>query len=75
MDIFPPAKQRPALLALRDALGCRDNALSDEERERLTPLGHRFEKRSDVGGGDQGEKPASDDLAGLMPADGGEGEI
>ena len=162
MDIFPPAKQRPALLALRDALGCRDNALrrdecgdwaifgkrghiyavpgsldrfqifiagtarewsyarkalkpfaaltndgddegvlfldrlptaeeaetirqyvgvakkrvlSDEERERLVSLGHRFEKRSDVGGGDQGEKPASDDMAGLMPADGGGEEI
>jgi hypothetical protein len=31
MDIFPPAKQRPALLALRDALGCRDNALRRDE--------------------------------------------
>jgi hypothetical protein len=151
MDIFPPAKQRPALLALRDALGCRDNALrrdecgdwringkrghiyaipdgfqivvqcetarewsyarkalkpfaalandgdeegvlfldrlptveeaetirqyvgvakkrvlSDEGRERLVSLGHRFEKRSDVEGGDQDEKTASDDMAGLM---------
>ena len=26
-DLFPPTKQRPALLAFRDALGCRDNAL------------------------------------------------
>ena len=42
-----------------------------EARERLTSLG----RRSDVGGGDQHEKLASDDLAGLMPADGGEGEI
>ena len=31
MDIFLPAKQRPALLALRDALGCRDNALRRDE--------------------------------------------
>lgn len=31
MDNFPPAKQRPALLALRDALGCRDNALRRDE--------------------------------------------
>lgn len=31
MDIFPPAKQRPTLLALRDALGCRDNALRRDE--------------------------------------------
>jgi hypothetical protein len=30
-DIFPLAKQRPALLALRDALGCRDNALRRDE--------------------------------------------
>jgi hypothetical protein len=157
MDIFPPAEQRLALLALREALGGRDNALrrdecgdwaifgkrghiyaapdgfqivvqcdsarewsyarkalksfaaltndgdeegvvfldrlptveeastirqyvgvakkrvlSDEARERLTSLGHRFERRSDVGGGDQGEKPASDDMAGLMA---GEREI
>ena len=160
MDNFPPARQRPALLALRDALGCRLNALrrdecgdwaifgkrghiyavpdgfqivircesvrewsyarkalkpfaalttdgdeegvlfidrlptaaeaeivrryvgiakkrvlSDEERERLTSLGHRFEKRSDVEGAQTGQKPASGDMAGLMPADAGEGEI
>jgi hypothetical protein len=31
MDIFPPAKQRHALLALREALGCRDNALRRDE--------------------------------------------
>jgi hypothetical protein len=31
MDIFPPTKQRPALLAFRDALGCRDNALRRDE--------------------------------------------
>jgi hypothetical protein len=30
-DIYPPAKQRPALLALRDALGCRDAALRRDE--------------------------------------------
>jgi hypothetical protein len=53
----------------------KKRVLSDEERERLVSLGHRFEKRSDVEGGDQDEKPASDDMAGLMPADGGEREI
>jgi hypothetical protein len=30
-DIFPPAKQRPALLLLVKALGCRDNALRRDE--------------------------------------------
>ena len=30
-DIFPPAKQRETLLAFRDALGCRDNALRRDE--------------------------------------------
>ena len=30
-DLFPPARQRPALLALRDALGCRDAALRRDE--------------------------------------------
>jgi hypothetical protein len=30
-DIFPPAKQRPALLGLVKALGCRDNALKRDE--------------------------------------------
>jgi hypothetical protein len=167
-DIFPPAKQRPALLAFRDALGCRDNALrrdecgdwaifgkrghvyavpgtldrpktpgfqivvqcetarewsyarkalksfaalandgdeegvlfldrlptaeegeiirqyvgvakkrvlSDEDRERLVSLGRRFEKRSDVEGGDQREKPASDDLAASLPVEAAEEEI
>jgi hypothetical protein len=53
----------------------KKRVLSDEERERLSSLGHRFEKRSDVGGAQTGQKPASDDMAGLMPADGGEGEI
>jgi hypothetical protein len=38
-------------------------------RERLTSLGHRFEKRSDVGGGVQGGKPALDDMVGLMAAE------
>ena len=31
MDIFPPARQRPALLALREALGCRNAALRRDE--------------------------------------------
>jgi hypothetical protein len=31
MDIFPPAKQRHALLELVKALGCRDNALRRDE--------------------------------------------
>ena len=39
----------------------KKRVLSDEERERLTSLGHRFEKRSDVEGGDQREKPALED--------------
>lgn len=30
-DIFPPAKQRPALLALRETLGSRENALRRDE--------------------------------------------
>jgi hypothetical protein len=30
-DIFPPAKQRPALLALREALNCRDTTLRRDE--------------------------------------------
>jgi hypothetical protein len=30
-DIYPPTVQRPALLKLRDALGCRENALRRDE--------------------------------------------
>jgi hypothetical protein len=30
-DIFPPVKQRPALLEMIRALGCRDNALRRDE--------------------------------------------
>ena len=30
-DVFPPARQREVLLALRDALGVRDNALKRDE--------------------------------------------
>jgi hypothetical protein len=30
-DIYPPAKQREALLKLVEALGCRDNALRRDE--------------------------------------------
>jgi hypothetical protein len=30
-DIYPPAKQRPALLALREALGAREGALRRDE--------------------------------------------
>jgi hypothetical protein len=30
-DIYPPTKQREALLSLRGALGCRDNALRRDE--------------------------------------------
>jgi hypothetical protein len=30
-DIYPPAVQRPALLKLAEALGCRDNALRRDE--------------------------------------------
>ena len=43
----------------------KKRVLSDEERARLlsATVGHRFKKRSDVGGDDQCEKPASDDLA------------
>jgi len=31
VDIYPPTRQREALLAFRDALGCRDNALRRDE--------------------------------------------
>ena len=31
MDMFPPTAQRPALLTLVEALGCRDNALRRDE--------------------------------------------
>jgi hypothetical protein len=34
--------------------------LSEAERERLTSLGRRFEKRFDVEGAQTGEKPASE---------------
>src|SRR3984957_3208941 len=30
-DIYPPVRQREALLTFRDALGCRDNALRRDE--------------------------------------------
>ena len=30
-DAFPPTRQRPALLELVKALGCRDNALRRDE--------------------------------------------
>jgi hypothetical protein len=30
-DVFPPARQREALLALREALGARDNSLRRDE--------------------------------------------
>jgi hypothetical protein len=30
-DIYPPAKQREALLGFREALGCRDNAVRRDE--------------------------------------------
>jgi hypothetical protein len=30
-DRYPPAMQRPALLKLAEALGCRDNALRRDE--------------------------------------------
>jgi hypothetical protein len=31
MDIYPPTAQRPALLKLAQAIGCRDNALRRDE--------------------------------------------
>ena len=62
--------------AIRHYVGvAKKRVLSDEERERLTSLGHRFEKRSDVEGAQTGQKPASDDLAGSLVAEAGEREI
>ncbi len=49
--------------------------LNDGERARLAGLGRRFEKRSSVGSAVTGEKTASDDMAGLMAAEAGEGVI
>jgi hypothetical protein len=72
-DRLPTAEEAETI---RHYVGlAKKRVLSDEERERLASLGLRFQKRSDVEGAQTGQKPASDDTAGLMPADRGEGEI
>lgn len=73
LDRLPTAEEAETI---RHYVGlAKKRVLSDEERERLASLGHRFQKRSDVEGAQTGQKTASDDMAGLMAADGGEREI
>lgn len=70
LDRLPTADEAEVI---RQYVGiAKKRVLSEEERARLlsVSVGHRFEKRSGVGGHDQREKPATDDMAaGMVPAD------
>ena len=70
LDRLPTADEAEVI---RQYVGvAKKRVLSDEERARLlsVSVGHRFGKRSGVGGDDQREKPATDDQAAThMPAD------
>ena len=70
LDRLPTADEAEVI---RQYVGvAKKRVLSEEERARLfsVSVGHRFGKRSGVGGDDQREKPALDDMvAGMVPAD------
>jgi hypothetical protein len=74
LDRLPTADEAEVI---RQYVGvAKKRVLSEEERARLlsVSVGHRFEKRSGVGGDDQREKPAFDASAAILaPADPQEG--
>ena len=74
LDRLPTADEAEVI---RQYVGvAKKRVLSEEERARLlsVSVGHRFGKRSGVGGDDQREKPALDDMADILaPADPQEG--
>ena len=66
LDRLPTADEAEVI---RQYVGvAKKRVLSDEERARLlsVSVGHRFGKRSGVGGDDQREKPATDDPADIL---------